>query len=272
MQTLALPTEQPHWLHEPMARYTSHGLADLNNAQLMNRVDTKFMVPTKILPSLLNALSDDFSMLEINGRRIFQYESTYFDTPNLLFYHQHHSGRLNRFKIRFRDYVDTDARFLEVKFKCNKKRTAKNRVLVPNDEVFILDHYRDFLASLNVPRIDDLKPTLVNRYQRIALASEARAERLTIDVDLRNSANADASECALGPLAILELKQSRITRSSPVFQLLRSWQVRPRSFSKYCMGLAMAYDDAPIKINRFKKILHYIQRSQHGDRFSVCSV
>lgn len=255
-----------------LGQFQSHGLQDLKRAQLMNRVDTKFVVPQADLPKLLSDLQQAFSILDIDGRRLFHYESTYFDTPEFDFYHQHHRGCLNRYKVRFREYRDTQSRYLEVKFKNNKKRTEKSRILISNFELFNIHHYTDFLDDLGVPNSHQLAPKLVNRYQRIALASEVRAERLTIDINLENSPVTSAEGRALGPLAILELKQASLNRNSVAYQVLRDLQLRPRSFSKYCMGLALTEGAHPIKTNRFRKHIRFIQQSLLEVKAASCLV
>lgn len=252
--------DSPSELAQVLSQFTPHGLHDLKRAQLMNRVDTKFVVPKADLPALLADLQQAFTILEIDGRRLFQYESTYFDTPEFEFYHQHHRGSLNRYKVRFREYRDTQTRYLEVKFKNNKKRTEKNRILISNFEIFDINNYTDYLQDLGVPTCSNLVPKLVNRYERIALASEVRAERLTIDINLENSPAASEGSLALGPLAILELKQAKLNRNSIAYQALRDLQLRPRSFSKYCMGLALT-GSSSLKTNRFRKHIRYIQQS-----------
>ena len=53
-------------------------------------------------------------------------------------YHDHHNGKLNRYKVRRRRYIDTDTEFLEVKLKNNKKRTIKSRIKLsgqPNEYI-----------------------------------------------------------------------------------------------------------------------------------------
>ncbi|BCD99860.1 polyphosphate polymerase domain-containing protein [Marinagarivorans cellulosilyticus] len=250
---------EPTLFEAEIQKYSAHGLDDLKRAQLMNRIDTKFVVPTAVLPALLEQLRPHFSVLEIGNKRLSQYESTYFDTSEYYFYHQHHRGRLNRFKVRFREYVDTQTRFLEVKFKNNKKRTAKNRVAIKEDGLFDIRNHEDFLRELNVPQCHRLEPKLVNRYQRIALASEARAERLTIDINLENTVGSEYGQVALGDFAILELKQEKLTRNSVAFDVIRKLNLRPRGFSKYCMGLVMTLDSNEIKTNRFKKNARHIQ-------------
>ena len=119
-------------IDKALIQFTSHGLDDLNAAKLMNRVDSKFILPISFLPEVLSQLTSHYSVLEINNNRISRYQNKYFDTPDMTLYNNHHNGRLNRYKVRRRRYVDTDTEFLEVKLKNNKKRTIKNRIKLAN--------------------------------------------------------------------------------------------------------------------------------------------
>ncbi len=260
-------------LNEVLSKFQPHGLKDLNRAELMNRVDSKFLIPQAILPEILDQLADDFSILEIGEKRLFLYQSIYFDTPKLQFYFSHHGGRLNRHKVRVRRYVDSETQFLEVKFKNNKKRTIKNRIEIDFEKVDDLTHHREFLKSLNVPNADILVPVLKNQYHRIQLASESRGERLTIDLNLSNqNLDGESDSVNLHQLAIAELKQSQVDRSSPFYQLLREYNVRPSSFSKYCMGLTLTQKGNDLKCNRFKPILRKLNNlsNKHLNELEVC--
>jgi hypothetical protein len=53
-------------------------------------------------------------------------------------------------------------------------------------------------------------------------------------------------------LVIAELKQDRVQRQSPFYQLMRSMHVRPYRFSKYCMGVMALQQNTDLKSNRFK--------------------
>jgi len=242
--------------------FDPHGLADLDKASLMNRVDTKFVIPTAHLPEMLRRLQDHFSILEISGKRCFHYQSTYYDTPDYLFYNMHHNRRLNRFKVRVRNYVDSDLSFLEVKFKNNKGRTVKNRIKLREGMSDRVQDHELFLQEQRVPDISSLVPALENQYYRIALASEARAERLTIDLNLTNQPlPAWREPVQQTAFAVLELKQARINRSSPFFAVAKDLRLRSSGFSKYCMGLALSGDVESVKYNRFKPIIHRLKRN-----------
>lgn len=248
---------------EQIEKLPAHGLSDLEKATLMNRVDTKFILSARLLPTILAELGECYSALEIGGERCFRYESTYFDTEDYHLYHMHHNGHLNRHKVRMRRYVDSDIQFLEVKFKNNKKRTIKRRIELDEPAVDLEEHV-DFLKSLKVPSPGKLQPCLHNRYRRIALASEERGERLTIDIGLSNAIPGfDQSGKALSDIAIVELKQSTLNRDTPFYRLARSLGVRPSGFSKYCMGMTLALKHKENwKYNRFKPVLRRLANQQ----------
>lgn len=245
-------------LESVLEGFQSHQLADLDKANLMDRVDVKFMLPTSMLPLLLEQLHNHYSILEINGKRVSAYYNQYFDTQGMGFYHDHHNGKLNRFKVRQRTYLDTDTRFLEVKFKNNQKRTIKTRVhcdrfAKQSDgcEAFIQQ-------SMNRP-FDDLVISQQGGYQRIALANEASAERLTLDFNLWFQADKGSTKVNLPSFFIAELKQHKRSKRSPFYQLMSQNNIFPASFSKYCIGCALLYKSS-IKTNQFKATLGQIEK------------
>ena len=251
-----------------LARFRGHGLADLKNASLMDRIDTKFVIPVAKLLPLISELEDNYSVLDIRGNRYFRYQSTYFDTDNFELYHLHHNKNLNRHKVRVRHYVDDDTHFLEVKFKNNKDRTIKNRISVAAENPLEIELHRDFLAAMGLPKEKTLKPSLINQYKRIAFASEERRERLTIDFDLAQYSliSDDKRFLKVEGIAIAELKQSRLNRHSPFFQLAREHNIRAGGFSKYCMGVALTMPEYDyIKVNRFKPITRKVTTTISGE-------
>lgn len=236
----------------------SHQLADLDKANLMDRVDVKFMLPIATLPSLLKRLHQYYSVLEIDGNRISRYYNQYFDTDNLSFYQDHHNGKLNRFKVRQRTYLDTNTKFLEVKFKNNQKRTIKSRINC-NDTAKTDKNCNDFIYQEMGTSFDQLSVSQQSGYQRIALANEASAERLTLDFNLWYRLDDEKQKVTLPGFFIAELKQRKRTKMSPFFQLMSKNHIFPASFSKYCIGCALLYKNA-IKTNQFKAVLSHVEK------------
>lgn len=237
-----IPDKITNKLTNALNRFESHSLSDLNKAKLMDRVDVKFMLPTAILPELLDQMRAHYSILEINNKRISTYYNEYFDTTQMDFYQDHHNGKLNRFKVRQRTYVDTDTKFLEVKFKNNRKRTIKTRVPGTthlNDD----ERCQAFIADKLGQPLNGLIVSHQSGYQRIALANEENAERLTLDFDLWYQKDSQSDKLELDGFFIAELKQSKRCKRSPFYQLMSKHNIFPASFSKYCIGCAMIYGD-----------------------------
>lgn len=226
-------------------------LEEMDNVKLMNRVDTKFTFSRDQLIGILPALKEHYRVLSINGLRLPSYESLYFDDKNLNFYIDHHKRKLNRFKVRYRKYIDSDLTFLEVKHK-NKGRTDKRRIVVDQIHDKMSQEHKSFVDSTGV-EYDDLVPVLLNRFHRITLVSKNENERLTFDIDLRFKH--DNKEEVMENLVIAELKQEKMSRNSPFYSIMKNLHIRPYRISKYCIGVIKLYGEKNVKYNRFKKKL-----------------
>ncbi|MFW6222093.1 MAG: VTC domain-containing protein [Bacteroidota bacterium] len=111
--------------------FTSIELEKLNSVALLNRFDSKYVLPINRLPAFIKLLSSSYNILKIDEARTFDYSTLYYDTPDNQMYYNHVRGKLNRFKVRRRKYNTTGESFLEVKFKNNKSRTIKHRYEQP---------------------------------------------------------------------------------------------------------------------------------------------
>ncbi|MGA0555099.1 polyphosphate polymerase domain-containing protein [Larkinella sp. VNQ87] len=231
-------------------------LPEMERVRLMNRTDTKFLLPLSRLPSLLNQLSEHYRWLEIDGQRFCAYETLYFDTVDLRFYHAHRTQRLNRYKIRQRHYVASNLTFTEIKHKTNKGRTVKTRIpnAYPPGKGFDPDS-AVFLTRHTGFGPDKLNPVLWVEYIRLTLVSQTTAERLTIDLNL-NFRN-DFGYRAYPQVVVAELKQDA-RQPSFFLNLMKKARVQPGSLSKYCLGLISL--DPSLKQNLFKPKLNHFRK------------
>ena len=101
-----------------------------SHAALQARVDRKYIVDFETLERLLAQLGDDYLALEIDGERLQQYDSVYFDTPALIGLPASLQGRRKRFKCRTRLYGGT-ACFFDLKMKGKRGETVKRRLALP---------------------------------------------------------------------------------------------------------------------------------------------
>ncbi len=230
-----------------------HDLLQQNKASLMNRVDTKYLLPRFELANLLAALADEYTILNEKGKRLFTYETTYFDSASKRFYLAHHNGKLNRHKVRFRRYVESNTGFMEVKLKNNKGRTIKKRVPMDcqgPDEGKINGFVQGCLGE-NCP---NLETSLFVNYQRITLLNKHYPERLTIDLNLSFQCVKSGAVNKLPDVFIVELKREGKQQGTSYSRWASFHGFKPIKFSKYCMGLVLTHDKN-IKKNRFKKTI-----------------
>lgn len=229
-------------------------LTQVERVKLLDRMELKYILTIDQLPEILSKLSDDYSLLKTEGAGLRRYENKYFDTPDLRMYTDHHNGKLNRYKVRFRNYIDTGNTFFEIKLKTNKGRTIKTRLEMPDNENQIKGNIERILSSETGFTADMLYESLIVSYQRITLIRKQSAERVTFDVNLTYKYGEQT--VSFPRIVIAEVKQPR-SISSNFTALMHNQHIHPFSFSKYCLGIACIYPG--IKDNNFKTKIRYVK-------------
>ena len=230
-------------------------LEEMDGVKLMDRTDTKFTFNINELPAILGEAKEFYKILSVEGNRISRYKTLYFDTEDFDLYNEHHSGKLNRYKIRHRTYVESNIGFLEVKFKNNKGRTLKTRI--KEIEVPELHTGKAFEFLKKTLPFDPLilLPKIWINYSRITLVNKTSAERLTLDLSLEFEK--DGKTELMDKLVIAEVKQDSKV-ASPFIDIMRNKHIRQGSISKYCFGIASSYDE--VKKNNFKQKLSNVKK------------
>lgn len=222
-------------------------LAEMDSVKLLDRTDTKFVFNYSRLPLILKSLQDHYKILDVNGIKQNRYETLYFDTADFKLYLAHHNGRINRYKVRYRKYVDSDLVFFEVKYKNNKGRTIKSRVKRKVIDNVIEGKSTTLIIEKTPLQAEDMQPKLWVNYSRITLVNKISTERLTLDLDLEFKKENQTQ--TYKNLVIAEVKQEKIG-SSPFLNVMKMNHVREGSISKYCFGVVTLIDG--IKKNSFK--------------------
>jgi hypothetical protein len=244
------------------SEFTKITLNEMDEVKLMNRVDTKFAFSFSQLESILIAIKDSYKILEIEGTRMPFYESLYFDDEDFKFYNDHYIGKVDRFKVRFRKYVESNLSFLEVKHKI-KGRTKKSRITAKEIGQSLTEDQQLFLEKILNSDIE-LVPKLWNSFHRITLVNNDIKERLTLDFDL--TFKWDDQEVKLDNLVIAELKQEVVNRNSPFYAHMKKMVIRPYRLSKYCLGTLEVYGTGNMKYNRFKEKLRKLRNINDKNR------
>jgi len=222
-------------------------LSQMDEVQLMNRTDTKFVFEYSLLEKVMEEIKAHYYVLDINGVRLNAYRSLYFDTEDFKFYYEHHNGKKNRNKVRYREYIDSGLCFLEVKKKNNKGKTIKQRIKVAEIPKNMTEEGNRFVHEI-MGRDDALVAKHWNMFSRITLVNKHIKERLTIDIDI--SFKGEKTESALEKMVIAEVKQEKVNYASTFMRVIKKNGVRPFRISKYCMATASLFP--LLKKNNFK--------------------
>jgi len=239
-----------------LSEFNSISLKDLDKVQLLNRKDTKFVFSQNKLLQLLDRLKPFYRILEIEGKRTFIYDNTYFDTDEFFFYTQHHNECRKRFKVRHRKYCETNDQYFEIKIKDNKNRTIKKRLKINDGNGHFGEEEKRLISETIGLSPQHLIPKLNMQFSRITLADKSFSERLTIDTNL-SVLNGTGSKM-FDQLVISEIKQKKYNPKSNFIRILRNLKIPEMRFSKYCMG--MLHVNRGIKYNRFKPKLLRINK------------
>jgi hypothetical protein len=237
-------------------------LEQMEPVKLMDRIDKKFMLRLDLLPSVLKEISKDYFVLEIAGKRSTTYQTIYFDTVRYDCFIKHQNGKLNRYKIRSRQYVESNLNFFEVKFKSNKGRTQKDRIRCDEQVQNIEGRAHDFMQSTTNLNASDFHPCMFINFIRITLVSKQLDERCTVDINLHFKNK--TAEKHYKDLVIVEAKMGSSKKASSIVSAMKKFRVREKSISKYCLGVSMLVPG--IKRNTFKPTLLYIHKLLSDER------
>ncbi len=259
-------------LNNNLKSFNQISLSELNSqASFLNRIDTKYLLTEEEFKNILKDLEEDFYVLEINSKSIFQYESVYMDTEDYWFYYQHQNWEENRTKIRTRKYVDSDIAFFEFKqkqdwitrkFRYQFKDLKDHWIMTNESNKFFEWVYQSFY--FRTP--EEIFPSLTTKYKRITLWSKSSEERLTIDFDiklenLRNNWKYWNKVVSLDNLVIIESKS--MVKNWLSSKILKKYNIKKSdSCSKYSLWLA--YHWVVKDISRFKSTMRIIEKIKNS--------
>ncbi len=235
-------------------------LAELRETTaLLTRVDRKYLLPVTALGDFAGRIAASTRVLQIAGQSRFGYQSCYYDSPELLCYQQAGRGRRRRFKIRTREYLHQQDSWLEVKARGARGTTVKDRLIRAAPGPLTLTEHGWLIRALqarNIPTAPVLRliPVLHTSYTRRTLqvppTPDEPASRLTIDTGLRLELppHAPGGQLTLDLPQLVIVETKGAPRASRIDRLLWSMGYRPRSFSKYGVGIAsLRLDQSPLK-------------------------
>ncbi|MCF8372409.1 MAG: polyphosphate polymerase domain-containing protein [Bacteroidales bacterium] len=234
-----------------IACFEAIGLGEMDEVSFLRRSDTKYVFHISKLEKFLSLLCEKYKVLEIDGKRVQEYETHYFDTPGFDMFRLHHNGKRDRFKVRTRQYVNSGIFFLEVKKKDNKGITSKRRISIQSLDLDVnTSLHANYVDKRSPFDLKDLELAVNNQFKRITLVDTKTPERLTLDWDLRFTEPTSGEQKKMENICIAEVKKERGSKNPWFDEAVKSCSIYPLGFSKYCIGL-LQFNNS-VKSNRFK--------------------
>ena len=223
-------------IYDELLKFSPISLDEATSAQLMIRSDLKFAIKASLLPQILERITPNYQVLEIAKCRQFTYRNTYFDTADFQCYYDHYYGRIDRYKLRLREYVENKEVFAEIKRKKENGLTHKQRI--PVSGLFDPNVSRFYKTSTELS-FSLFHAKMHSTFKRVTLVSLCSGERVTIDTDMHFFL--DDQEFDLPGLSLIELKYEVKEKAVGLLPVLAQMGLSPMPFSKYCVAAAILY-------------------------------
>lgn len=239
--------------------FSAISLDDLKEkANMLSRSENKYLLKNEFSKSLIDKLSKEFDVLEIDGKQVFGYETIYLD-DNAICYNEHLQGKRQRFKMRTRRYLDANNLcFFEMKLKGKRGSTNKFRYQCDESEHGVFTKRAEEMAK-KVYREEygkefnfSIKPQITMDYKRITLVAKEGGERITIDFDLAFIGQDGRKVKAPKDFIIVETKTGK--GNGRADKILRSESIRTvQRCSKFCTGMIVL--GMVDKVNKFMPLM-----------------
>lgn len=246
-----------------LSEMKSISLSEMEDVELLNRFDTKYVIHRYRLIELLKLVKHDYRILEVGNMRLNRYNNLYYDTYDYKFFNEHHNMKANRLKIRYRTYADSGVTFFEVKKKNNKGKTEKIRIS-KNEIVEQLDEASIILIKSMDENLEFSKliPMQRNDFFRMTLVNIKTMERATLDIALSFYRNEESEKLKLPNLVIVEVKQDVHSGISAITRKLKEEKIYKTSISKYILGELLLNQN--LKRNNFKSKILTLKKIEHA--------
>jgi len=178
-----------------------------------------------------------------------QINNVYFDTPNLNNYYDNHFGKAHRKKLRIRWYGNPEKTaenpVLEFKIKKGMSGLKESYPLPPLElkDLNLQDKWQSYLKKAELPddvlyQLLNLRPVLLNSYERKYYKSFDNHYRVTLDFNLRffNLMRSVLEKSIAKQPIVLELKYD-MDKDNAATKISAALPFRLGKFSKYAVGV-----------------------------------
>jgi hypothetical protein len=234
---------------------------EVQKVKFSDKEEMIFSFNCTFLPQLIESTKGDYSILIHNGKKYSSYKLLYFDTPKNRFYLDAHNGKRNRFVVRFRQCIESNITYFEVKY-INKKGRKKKKKIEVDEIKTTLGEEEIALLKKVMPKkkARKLTPRITCEFKRFVLINKQNKHKVTVDSDMKFTNN--SSEIHYSDITTATILQERYDRSSKINAVLRESGIRQGQIGNYALGMSIFGDQ---KTNIYKEKEYRINKLIEND-------
>ena len=223
---------------EKIAAFEPVSDLEIEKVKFSDREEINYTFQNSLFSSLIASTKDYYSIITKTDKNYTTYKLLYFDTPKNRFYIDAHNGRRNRFIVRFKQCVESNTTFFEVKYINKKGRKRKKKIKVDNIKTVLGKEEIALLKKvMRKKKARKLEPRLACDFKRITIKAKQANDRVIIDSEINYTYN-DSNTHSLN-LSMVNIKQERFTGASKFIEILRDNGVRRGQMSYYEQGMSI---------------------------------
>lgn len=231
---------------------------EIKKVKFSDREEINYTFQNSLLQSIIESTKEFYSILTNDDRKYNSYKLLYFDTPRNRLYIDAHNGKRNRFVVRYRQCIESDTTYFEVKYINKKGRKRKKKIKVAEIKSTLGEEELALLKKvMRKKKARKLQPRLACDFKRTILKAKHANDRVIIDGDIKFTYN--NSDTHKLNLTLAKIRQERYTGASKFIEILRDNGVRQGQLSNYEQGMSIfASQKTNIykeKNNRINKII-----------------
>ncbi|HHE65343.1 MAG TPA: VTC domain-containing protein [Bacteroidetes bacterium] len=223
---------------ENIAAFEPVSTLEIGKVKYSDREEINFTFQNFLLQSIIESTKDNYSILSNSDQKYSTYKLLYFDTPRNRFYIDAHNGKRNRFVVRYRQCIESNTTYFEVKYINKKGRKRKKKIKVAEIKNTLGEEELALLKKvMQKKKARKLQARLACDFKRTTLKAKQANDRVTIDGDIQFTYN--NSDIHTLDLTLAKIRQERYTGASKFIKILRDHGVRRGQMSNYEQGMSI---------------------------------
>ena len=214
--------------------------------------ENQFCTNKKKAIRFLQAIQDDYNILQIWEETKFSYEDTYMDSLKFCLFDENQASDKPHISVRSRSNITSDSTTFQIVHTLNSRKSiyhytpSQDTTLLSNENITFFNGMYNSLTGKNATFLPI--PVIKTRFTRVILYSKSRAERVNIDFNISHT---HIKSWLWKPkkfknLVIIETKSLDWTSHNILKVLKKLWIKKINHTSKFLIWMNELYD-LPLK-------------------------